>query len=121
MFTTRDPIGLMGGMNVFQYAPNPIGWIDPFGLSRSFCTKSNRWRDTKTGRYTTAPRGHSGKQRRLRELMNDPKVSKADRGWLRNDLRHIKFGNKKGLRVPRNGRKSPGRKKGDRGYEMGMH
>ena len=32
MFTTRDPIGLMGGMNVFQYAPNPIGWIDPFGL-----------------------------------------------------------------------------------------
>ena len=34
MFTTRDPIGLLGGMNVFQYAPNPIGWIDPFGLAR---------------------------------------------------------------------------------------
>ena len=33
MFTTRDPIGLMGGTNVFQYAPNPIGWIDPFGLA----------------------------------------------------------------------------------------
>ena len=33
MFTTRDPIGLMGGNNVFQYAPNPTGWIDPFGLS----------------------------------------------------------------------------------------
>ena len=33
MFTTRDPIGLLGGMNVFQYAPNPIGWIDPFGLA----------------------------------------------------------------------------------------
>ena len=33
MFTTRDPIGLMGGTNVFQYAPNPTGWIDPFGLS----------------------------------------------------------------------------------------
>ena len=32
MFTTRDPIGLMGGSNVFQYAPNPTGWIDPFGL-----------------------------------------------------------------------------------------
>ena len=38
MFTTRDPIGLLGGMNVFQYAPNPVGWIDPFGLS---CT--NLW------------------------------------------------------------------------------
>ena len=35
MFTTRDPIGLMGGSNVFQYAPNPTGWIDPFGLSGS--------------------------------------------------------------------------------------
>ena len=32
MFTTRDPIGLLGGMNVFQYAPNPVGWIDPWGL-----------------------------------------------------------------------------------------
>ena len=35
MFTTRDPIGLMGGSNVFAYAPNPTGWIDPFGLSGS--------------------------------------------------------------------------------------
>ena len=35
MFTTRDPIGLMGGTNVFAYAPNPTGWIDPFGLSSS--------------------------------------------------------------------------------------
>ena len=34
MFISRDPIGLLGGSNVFQYAPNPIGWIDPVGLSR---------------------------------------------------------------------------------------
>ena len=32
MFTSRDPIGLMGGDNVFAYAPNPTGWIDPLGL-----------------------------------------------------------------------------------------
>ena len=32
MFTTRDPIELKGGDNVFAYAPNPIGWIDPLGL-----------------------------------------------------------------------------------------
>ena len=24
----------MGGSNVFQYAPNPTGWIDPFGLAK---------------------------------------------------------------------------------------
>ena len=32
MFISRDPIGLLGGNNVFQYAPNPIQFIDPFGL-----------------------------------------------------------------------------------------
>ena len=32
MFIQRDPISLLGGNNVFQYAPNPIGWIDPWGL-----------------------------------------------------------------------------------------
>lgn len=32
-FESKDPIGLAGGLNAFQYAPNPISWIDPFGLS----------------------------------------------------------------------------------------
>ena len=63
-------------------------------------------------------RGRAGKQKRLREMMNDPKVSSADRGWLINDERHIKYGNKSGLRIPRNGRKSPGRKAEDKGYEL---
>ena len=62
--------------------------------------------------------GRSGKQARLREIMNDPKASSADRGWLKNDARHMKNGNKSGLRLPRNGRKSPGRKAADKGYEL---
>lgn len=32
-FINQDPIGLAGGMNVYQYAPNPMSWIDPLGLS----------------------------------------------------------------------------------------
>ncbi|WP_330208890.1 RHS repeat-associated core domain-containing protein, partial [Pseudomonas sp. Z13] len=32
-FTQPDPIGLAGGLNLYQYAPNPIGWIDPWGLA----------------------------------------------------------------------------------------
>ncbi len=32
-FTQPDPIGLAGGLNLYQYAPNPIGWIDPWGLN----------------------------------------------------------------------------------------
>jgi RHS repeat-associated protein len=30
-FTTEDPIGLLGGINLYQYAPNPLAWIDPWG------------------------------------------------------------------------------------------
>ena len=35
MFVSRDPIELLGGINTFQYAPNPTVWIDPFGLVKS--------------------------------------------------------------------------------------
>ena len=31
-FTQPDPIGLAGGLNLYQYAPNPVGWVDPWGL-----------------------------------------------------------------------------------------
>jgi RHS repeat-associated protein len=40
-FTTPDPIGLAGGLNLYQYAPNPIGWIDPWGWS---CVQFKRWK-----------------------------------------------------------------------------
>ena len=36
-FISKDPIGLAGGINVYQYAPNPIRWIDPLGLARCGC------------------------------------------------------------------------------------
>ena len=64
--------------------------------------------------------GRAGKQKRLRELMNDDKAPRWMRGWLRNDLRHMKRAKqpKSGLRIPGNGRKSPGRKKGDKGFEL---
>lgn len=34
-FISPDPIGLAGGINLFQYAPEPFGWVDPLGLSCS--------------------------------------------------------------------------------------
>ncbi|SFD92170.1 RHS repeat-associated core domain-containing protein, partial [Paracidovorax konjaci] len=30
-FISPDPIGLAGGLNLQQYAPNPTGWTDPWG------------------------------------------------------------------------------------------
>nr|WP_264238333.1 RHS repeat-associated core domain-containing protein [Pantoea ananatis] len=41
-FTQPDPIGLAGGINLYQYAPNALGWVDPFGLS---CKKVNTWNE----------------------------------------------------------------------------
>ena len=32
-FLTPDPIGLAGGLNNYQYVPNPTGWVDPLGLT----------------------------------------------------------------------------------------
>ncbi len=34
MFVQRDPIELLGGSNIFQYASNPTGWIDALGLAK---------------------------------------------------------------------------------------
>ncbi|EBU4591336.1 RHS repeat-associated core domain-containing protein, partial [Salmonella enterica] len=31
-FISGDPISIRGGINLYQYAPNPISWIDPLGL-----------------------------------------------------------------------------------------
>jgi RHS repeat-associated protein len=32
-FISKDPIGYAGGLNLYAYAPNPIGWVDPLGLT----------------------------------------------------------------------------------------
>ncbi|WP_370446963.1 RHS repeat-associated core domain-containing protein [Serratia sp. MYb239] len=34
-YISQDPIRLEGGINLYAYAPNPLGWIDPLGLSCS--------------------------------------------------------------------------------------
>lgn len=34
-FVSQDPIGLAGGPNAYQYAPNPFDWIDPHGLKHT--------------------------------------------------------------------------------------
>ena len=33
-FISEDPIRLRGGTNLYQYAPNPLSWIDPLGWAR---------------------------------------------------------------------------------------
>nr|WP_249530501.1 hypothetical protein [Escherichia coli] len=37
-------------MNLYQYAPNPLGWIDPLGLKSCFSSSTGQyqkaWRDS---------------------------------------------------------------------------
>jgi RHS repeat-associated protein len=32
-FITQDPIGLLGGDNLYRYVPNPTAWVDSLGLA----------------------------------------------------------------------------------------
>ena len=47
-YVTQDPIGLNGGVNVFLYPVDPLGWIDPMGLDETtwripFGPKNGNW------------------------------------------------------------------------------
>ena len=35
-YISPDPIGLTGGLNLYEYGPNPIGWVDPMGLNKHY-------------------------------------------------------------------------------------
>ena len=50
MFIQRDPIGLMGGNNVFAYAPNPVIWVDPVGLT-AICPQRPPRNDVRWKKY----------------------------------------------------------------------
>ncbi|RQR70887.1 RHS repeat-associated core domain-containing protein [Burkholderia sp. Bp9012] len=49
-FISKDPIGLAGGLNSYQYAPNPVQWVDPLGLARS-----GQWVTVGNGRVRIDP------------------------------------------------------------------
>ncbi|TDM05882.1 MAG: RHS repeat-associated core domain-containing protein [Ideonella sp. MAG2] len=52
-FICQDPIGLAGGLNLYQFAPNAIGWIDPWGWAGNPATATHvtyRGIDAATGK-----------------------------------------------------------------------
>ncbi|WP_028670627.1 RHS repeat-associated core domain-containing protein [Saccharospirillum impatiens] len=40
-YINQDPIGLSGGLNAYQYCPNPVGWADQIGLTSKECNDPN--------------------------------------------------------------------------------
>ena len=55
-FINQDPIGLLGGDNLYQFAPNGIMWLDPLGLARKKKTPTRtlqkRWASYVGARHT---------------------------------------------------------------------
>ncbi|OTQ26682.1 hypothetical protein B6D03_13545 [Gilliamella apicola] len=62
-FTQPDPIGLLGGLNLYQYAPNGLTWIDPLGLILLYRGMNLAEYDElmKTGKWTSPPSTLEGK------------------------------------------------------------
>ncbi|SDZ08983.1 RHS repeat-associated core domain-containing protein [Pseudomonas salomonii] len=83
-FTTPDPIELLGGVNLYQYAPNPLGWIDPWGWSCHGNSRKSRKAqhgyevvDTRTGKV--AKTGVSGG--RIKKNGKSARAEKQVRDW----------------------------------------
>ncbi len=78
-FINQDPIGLWGGDNFYRYAPNPTGWVDPWG----WCKKPVNWKSTKE--YGHAFIRH-GKGKKITEKLTDrAKTKNTPQGqWLDN-------------------------------------
>ncbi|TPQ30184.1 sugar-binding protein, partial [Burkholderia ubonensis] len=95
-FVSKDPIGLAGGINVYQYAENPVHWTDPLGLASKLACPI----------CCDGSHGRSNKQERLKALADDPLQPRWVRGWVRNEMRHIDTGNRTLVRLPGNSRNS---------------
>ncbi|NWC88518.1 RHS repeat protein [Pseudomonas reactans] len=54
-YLTPDPVKLAGGINTYQYVPNPTGWVDPLGLSP--CPGEDKCKPTIEGTKANANEG----------------------------------------------------------------
>jgi RHS repeat-associated protein len=71
-YLTPDPVKLAGGINGYQYVPNPTGWVDPLGLSAN-----------------CPPKGSSQQRCKIQAEPNTPDVSR--KGAFRQAKRDAKI------------------------------
>lgn len=77
-FITPDPIGLAGGLNQYRYAPNPVSWIDPWGLCLKLAKKIQERAEAgkipKIAPGKVSPGGYHGRlsDERILEIVKNP-------------------------------------------------
>ncbi|UOO99793.1 RHS repeat-associated core domain-containing protein [Snodgrassella alvi] len=92
-FTQPDPIGLLGGFNLYQYAPNGLTWIDPWGWS---CTP-NKINLTKAGVKHVKNRHVGNKigwEHKSKWTLNNAEMKSTVRNVFRKPDRIIKDGDR---------------------------
>ncbi len=95
----RGDIGA-GLLSAGMAVPNPLGKVGK-GVKAAKAVR-NMERAGDAGRSLKRA-GRAGKQRRLRQLGDDPKVSSAERGWIKQEKNRTKRGKpRKKIRVPPN-------------------
>ncbi|WP_395607970.1 RHS repeat-associated core domain-containing protein [Pseudomonas sp. B22129] len=97
-YLTPDPVKLAGGINAYQYVPNPTGWVDPTGLS---CTKGNCPGQRKKGSAQNHEEKSPDTSNPIRSSTYEQASNKALKWLLENDFRAEKptpgrFGPRKG-------------------------
>lgn len=74
-YLTLDPIGLEGGLDPYNYVPNPTGWIDPLGLAPCGKYDVGTYQDLKkTSAGTGLDIHHVGQQAVMPKLMKGGEV-----------------------------------------------
>ncbi|MCX2685080.1 RHS domain-containing protein [Pseudomonas sp. DCB_AW] len=92
-FTQSDPIGLQGGVNLYQYSPNPNLWTDPWGLTCDSIKKYN-WKSVKQFGHTFSEHGAGPKN--TQRLLDRARGTGNNQGqWLNNDQASQIIGNMK--------------------------
>ncbi|CAL1517078.1 RHS repeat-associated core domain-containing protein [Chitinophaga sp. MM2321] len=81
LYISQDPIGLMGGMQLYGYVPDPNSWIDPLGLNAKPETAAEfekRLAKMRPGEKPIAARGKLDKVASRNGWAKDPKLTEKN-------------------------------------------
>ncbi|WP_311754042.1 RHS repeat-associated core domain-containing protein [Proteus columbae] len=68
-FTQHDPIGLAGGLNLYQYAPNGLVWVDPWGWKCGIIKYNHKTKPNKTTNTRELKRQIRGQIRAFNKIL----------------------------------------------------